>query len=97
MPRAYLVVSYHSISDLKTLAAYGTLTATATAFFAGRFLARGDAVATHERGLAERLTIVEFPSVEKAITFRESRIHQEALRALGDDVVHHVRIVEGLE
>ncbi len=97
MPKAYIVSSYHSISDPQKLAAYGPLAAAAAAAFGGRFLARSKAAAAYERGLKERTVIVEFPSLEKAIAARESVAYGEALKALGDGAVRDYRIVEGIE
>jgi uncharacterized protein (DUF1330 family) len=61
MPKAYLVVSYHSISDPQKLAAYAALAPAATAPFGARYIARGTAVAAFEAGLKERIVITEFP------------------------------------
>jgi hypothetical protein len=55
MPKAYLVVSYHSISDPQKLAAYAALAPAATAPFGARYIARGTAVAAFEAGLKERI------------------------------------------
>jgi uncharacterized protein (DUF1330 family) len=97
MPKAYLVVTYHSVSNPEKLAAYGKLAVPTMASFGGRFLTRGTAAAAYERGLKERVTIVEFPGLESAMTFHESRGYQEALQALGDGAARDIRIVEGLE
>jgi uncharacterized protein (DUF1330 family) len=45
----------------------------------------------------ERIVIVEYPSLEKAMAARESAAYRVALEALGDGAVRDVRIVEGLE
>jgi uncharacterized protein (DUF1330 family) len=98
MPKAYWVVSYQSISDPQKLAAYAKLLQPgAMASFGPRVLARGNAVAAYERGLKERVVIVEYPSLEKAIAAHDSPAYQEALKALGDGAVRDVRIVEGLQ
>ncbi len=97
MPKAYMVVSYQSISDPQKLATYGKLTIPAVAPFGARMLARGNAAMAYEHGLKERITIVEHPSLEKAIAAHESPGYLEALKALGDGAVRDVRIVEGLE
>jgi len=86
-----------SISDPQKLANYGKLAIPAVAPFGARMLARGTAAAAYENGLKERVTIVEFPSLEKAIAARECSGYQEALKALGDGAIRDVRIVEGLE
>jgi uncharacterized protein (DUF1330 family) len=97
MPKAYWVVSYHSISDPQKLAAYAKLAPTATAPFGARYIARANAAEAYEHGLKERVVITEFPSLEKATGAYKSAAYAEALRALGDGAVRDVRIVEGLE
>jgi uncharacterized protein (DUF1330 family) len=97
MPKAYVVLTYHSISDPQKLAAYGKLAIPAVTPFGGRILARGNAAMAYEHGLKERVTLVEFPSLGNAIAARESAAYGEALKALGDGAVRDVRIVEGLE
>jgi uncharacterized protein (DUF1330 family) len=97
MPKAYMVFSYHSVPDPTKLAAYGKLAIPACAPFGARMLARGNAAAAYEHGLKERVTILEFPSLENALAAHDSPAYQEALKALGDGAVRDVRIVEGLE
>ena len=64
MPKAYMVVSYHSISDPQKLAAYAKLAPAATAPFGARYLARGTAAAAFEAGLKDRIVIAEFSSAQ---------------------------------
>ncbi len=45
-------------------------------------LARGNAAMAYEHGLKERIAIVEYPSLEKAIAANDSPAYQEALKAL---------------
>jgi uncharacterized protein (DUF1330 family) len=97
MPKAYAVVTYRSISDPKKLAAYGELALPAVRPFGARILARGDAAVALEHGLKERVVVVEYPSLEKAIAAYSSAAYGEALEALGDGAVRDFRIVEGLE
>ena len=97
MPKAYVVTSYHSISDPEKFAAYAKLAPAAVAPFGASFLARGNAAAAYENGRKERIVIVEYPSLENATAARESAAYGEALKALGDSAVRDVRIVEGLE
>ena len=58
---------------------------------------RGNAQPAHEHGKKERVTVVEYPSLEKAIASYDCPAYQKALKALGDGAVQDVRIVEGLE
>jgi len=97
MPKAYMVFSYQSAPSPQKLAAYGRLAIPAFEPFGARLLARGNAAAAYERGLKERILIIEFPSLEKAIAPHDSPDYQEALTALGDGAVRDVRIVEGVE
>ena len=46
--------------------------------------------------MKERVVIVEFDNVHKAITAHASPGYQEALRALGDGAERDFRIVEGV-
>jgi uncharacterized protein (DUF1330 family) len=96
-PKAYMVFSYQSAPDPQKLAAYGKLAIPAFDSFGARLLARGNAAAAYERGLKERILIIEFPSLEKAIAAHDSPDYQKALVALGDGAVRDVRIVEGVE
>ena len=60
-------------------------------------MARGNAAVALEQGLKERVVIVEYPSLEKAVAAYNSAAYREALKALGDGAVRDIRIVEGLE
>jgi uncharacterized protein (DUF1330 family) len=51
---------------------------------------------TYEAGVAQRVVIIEFDSVEKAIAAYESSAYQAAFRLLGDGAKREIRIVEGL-
>jgi len=97
MPKAYAVVAYRSISDPQKLAAYGKIAIPAVTSFGGRILARGTAAVTFEHGLKERVTLAEFPSLEKAIAAFSSAAYGEALKVLGDSAVRDFRIVEGVD
>jgi uncharacterized protein (DUF1330 family) len=59
-------------------------------------VARGTAAKAYEKGLSERVVIVEFDSVEKAIAVHDGAAYQAALKALGNSVERDLRIVEGL-
>jgi len=96
MAKAYWVACYRSVSDPEALAAYAKIAGPAIAAAGGRFLARGTAAKAYEAGLTQRLVIIEFDSVEKAIGAHDSPGYQEALKVLGKAVDRDLRIVEGL-
>ena len=91
MPKAYVMVMYRSSPEPATFAEYGELAVHAGG---GRILARGLPAKTYEAGMNERVTLVEFDSLEQAISARESAAYQAAFAKLGN-VVRHVRIIEG--
>jgi uncharacterized protein (DUF1330 family) len=51
----------------------------------------------YEAGVLQRVVIVEFDSVERAVAAHDSPGYQEALRVLGKAVDRDLRIVEGVE
>jgi uncharacterized protein (DUF1330 family) len=96
MAKAYWVASYRSISDPEALAAYAKIAGPAITAAGGRFLARGNAAKAYEGGLTERIVIIEFDSVEKAVAAHESEGYQAALKVFGKAAERDMRIVEGL-
>ena len=98
MAKAYWITAYRSISNPDALAAYAKIAAPALAEAGGRFLARGMAAKTMEQGLMQRTVLIEFDSMEKAVTAYDSPDYKKALAALGKDAAERdIRIVEGLE
>lgn len=96
MAKAYWVACYRSISDPAALAEYAKLAAPAISAAGGRFLARNTAAKAYEAGLAQRVVIVEFDSVERAVAAHDSDGYQAALKVLGKAVERDLRIVEGV-
>jgi uncharacterized protein (DUF1330 family) len=96
MAKAYWVACYRSISDQDALAAYAKLAAPAISAAGGRFLARGTAAKAYEAGLAQRVVIIEFDSVDRAVAAHDSEGYQAALRVLGKAADRDLRIVEGV-
>ncbi|HET9904562.1 MAG TPA: DUF1330 domain-containing protein [Xanthobacteraceae bacterium] len=96
MAKAYWVGCYRKIKNPDALAAYAKLAGPAITAQGGRFIARGMPVHLFEQGENQRTVLVEFDSVEKAITAYHSAPYQEALRALGDAAERDIRIVEGV-
>ncbi|MFL6797743.1 MAG: DUF1330 domain-containing protein [Xanthobacteraceae bacterium] len=96
MAKAYWVASYRSVSDPDALAAYAKVAGPAIAAAGGRFLARGNAAKAYESGVAQRVVIIEFDSVEKAIAAHDSAGYQQALKVFGKAADRDVRIVEAV-
>jgi uncharacterized protein (DUF1330 family) len=96
MAKAYLVVTYRSIKDQQKWQAYAKLAAPAIQSAGGRFIVRGMPAKTYEKGMNERVVIVEFDSVQKVVAAHDSPAYQEALRALGNGAERDMRVVEGV-
>ena len=62
----------------------------------GRFLARGNAAKAYESGVAQRVVVIEFDSVEQAVAAHDSAGYQAALKVFGKAADRDLRIVEGL-
>jgi uncharacterized protein (DUF1330 family) len=62
----------------------------------GRFLARSNPAKIYEAGMDQRVVLVEFDSVDKAIACHDTSAYKEALKALGTgNVERDMRVVEG--
>lgn len=98
MPKAYMVVTYRSISNPEALAEYAKLAGPAVHAAGGKFLVRGVPSKTYEAGMKERTVVVEFASVEQAIAAYDGAGYKKALDVLGpNSAVRDMRIVEGVE
>lgn len=96
MAKAYWIAFYHAVKNPDALAAYAKLAGPAIQAAGGRFIARGNPAKTYEKGLQQRVVVIEFDSVDKATAAHDSSGYQEALKVLGDAVVRDLRIVEGV-
>lgn len=97
MAKAYMVVTYRSLSNPAALEAYAKLAGPAVQAQGGRFLVRGMPTRTYEAGMKERTVVVEFDSVQKAIAAYEGPAYKKALEVLGKNAaVRDMRIVEGV-
>ena len=96
MAKGYMVSIYRSVSDPNALAEYAKLAAPALQAAGGRFIVRGVAAKTYEKGLQQRTVIIEFDSLEKAIAAYESPQYQAALKVLGSAAERDIRMVEGV-
>ena len=82
MAKAYWVATYFGISDPNKMAEYGKLAAPALQQFGAKFLARGTAAMAYEKGIKDRVVLIEFESVDKAVAAHDSPGYQAALKAL---------------
>jgi uncharacterized protein (DUF1330 family) len=96
MAKGYWIATYFSISNPDALAEYAKLAGPALAAAGGKFLARGTAAKAYEKGLKQRVVLVEFDSVDKAAAAHDGAGYQAALKVLGNAVERDLRIVEGL-
>ena len=94
MAKAYWVSLYRSINNPDALAAYAKLAGPAMHAAGGRFLVRGMPAKLYEAGLNQRVVVLEFDSVEKAIAAHDSDGYQAALKVLGSAAERDIRIVE---
>jgi uncharacterized protein (DUF1330 family) len=96
MAKGYWVTFYRSISNPAALGEYAKLAGAPIQAAGGRFLSRGAAVKTYEAGIKERSVMIEFDSVEKAVSAYESPAYQAALKVLQGACERDVRILEGV-
>src|ERR1700754_1038395 len=96
MAKGYWISCYRSVSNPAALAEYAKLAGPAIEAGGGRFLARGNPTKVYEAGVNQRIVVIEFDSVEKAIAAHDSAGYQAALKALGNGADREIRIVEGV-
>ena len=96
MAKGYWVTFYRSVSNPAVLAEYARLAGPAIQAGGGRFLARGVPAKVYEGGLKERVVVIEFDSVQKAIATVESAEYRAAQKLLEGAVEREIRIVEGV-
>jgi uncharacterized protein (DUF1330 family) len=96
MGKGYIVVTYRKITDQAKWEAYAKLAVPAVQKAGGRFIVRALPSRVHELGVKERVVIVEFDNVHKAMTAHDTPGYQEALKALGNGAERDFRIVEGV-
>jgi uncharacterized protein (DUF1330 family) len=95
MAKAYWITCYREISDPAKLAAYARVALPAIEAGGGRVLARAVAAKAYEDGKLDRTVLIEFDSVEQAVTTHDSAAYQTALALLHGGVVRDLRIVPG--
>lgn len=96
MAKSYWITFYRSVSDPAALARYAELAVPAIEEGGGRFLARGVPARVFEAGLAQRTVVIEFDTLQRAVTTYESPAYQAALRVLEGVVERDLRMLEGV-
>jgi len=95
MPKAYWLSLYREISDIDKWNAYAKIAIPVVEGMGAVFLARGIAALAHGEGIKERTLVIEFPSLEAALSAFNSPGYQASLKVLGDGCKRDLRIVEG--
>src|SRR5215468_3101755 len=96
MPKAYWVVTYRSVKNPEAWKAYAKVAVPAIEGAGGRFLARSNPTKVYESGMNERVVLVEFDSIDKAVACHDTPAYKKALKALGTgNVERDMRVVEG--
>jgi uncharacterized protein (DUF1330 family) len=96
MAKGYWINVFRSVNDPDKVDAYRKLAGPVMQASGGKFLVRGDPAKVYEKGQMERVVVIEFESVAKAIEVHDSPGYQAALKALGNGADRDLRIVEGL-
>ncbi|MDC1311693.1 DUF1330 domain-containing protein [Burkholderiales bacterium] len=96
MAKAYWIAFYHSINDPEAMKKYSELARPAIESGGGQFIARGMPTKVYEAGKEQRVVMIEFDSVERAMAAHDSQAYKEALDAMGDAAVRDMRIVEAM-
>ena len=97
MRKGYWIVAYRSARDAEKLARYIELAAPVLERNGARFVVRGTPARVYEAGVAERIVIIEFESVAKAIEVYESTAYQNAVAALDNGAERDLRVVEAFQ
>jgi uncharacterized protein (DUF1330 family) len=87
----------HPGADVRTDDEYGKLARPAPTQAVGRLLVRGEAAVGYEAGIKQRVVVIEFDSVGKAIAAHDSDAYQAAPKFIAGAADRDLRIVEGIE
>lgn len=96
MASGYWVMTFRSVSDQSGIDRYAAVAGPVIQALGGRVLAVGIPAFIYEAGLAERVAIVEFESLEAADAAYRHPDYQAAVQHLVGAADRDVRIVEGV-
>ena len=94
--KGYWIVCHVSGADGTVMAEYAKLARPVIEAAGGGLIIRGNPARTYEAGVNEPAIVVEFESLEKAISVYESEGYQRALKVLDNKVKRDFRIMEGM-
>jgi len=94
--KGYWVVVYESMSNPAAIPEYAKLAGPALQASGGRLIVSATPAKTHEAGRNERVVLVEFDSLEKAIAAYETDAYKAALKVFNNAAKRDFRIVEGV-
>jgi uncharacterized protein (DUF1330 family) len=89
MAKGYWITFYREVKRLDAFTAVPIIEGAG-----GKFLVRGMPARVYEKGLTERVVLIEFETVDKAIATFESEAYQETAKLLVGVVERDIRIVE---
>jgi uncharacterized protein (DUF1330 family) len=87
---------YRAIKNQDAFAAYAKLAVPAVQASGGRFIVRGNPAKTYEAGMNQRVVVIEFESILKALAAHDTKEYGAALEALGNGAERDIRVVEGI-
>ena len=96
MNKGYWIINFIKINDPQKVEAYRNIAGPFLQKSGANFLVRGNPEYVFEKGLSERVVIIEFDNILKAIEIHNSEEYQSALTALGDGADRDFRIIEGI-
>ena len=88
-------ITYRSIKNAGAFEAYAKRAVPALQAEGGRFIVRGMPTKIYEAGMNERVVVIEFDDIAKAVAAHDAAEYQTALKLLGDGADRDIRIVEG--
>ena len=95
MPKGYFLSAHRSPANPQKREAYLLLAGSAMLKAGGSILASTNKVEAHENGCSEQTVLIEFQSLDKAISAYHSKDYQKALEALDGGADRDIRIFEG--
>src|SRR3954452_8943588 len=96
MAKAYWGVTYPKITNQEKWGAYAKLAVPAVQKSGGKFIARAMPAKVYEKGMNDRVVLIEFPTLQQAPAPHDPPEYPEAVPPLGEGPGPPLRIVEGV-